>query len=158
MNTYITDNLTALAPVGSYMFHHRTATSVETVVNGGWLECNGAAVSRATYATLFSTISTSYGVGNGSTTFNLPDLRGRMPVGAGVAGTNHSDVTTLGNSDGVAVNARRPSHHHTYARPVADGDAQGGAGGVVPFKTFSGTLSTSGGTPLDAPAYLVAGC
>lgn len=45
----------------------------------GWLACDGAAVSRTTYASLFAAISTSFGVGDGITTFNLPDLRGRFP-------------------------------------------------------------------------------
>ena len=47
----------------------------------GWLECNGAPVSRATYSSLFSAIGTSWGYGNNSTTFNLPDLRGLFPRG-----------------------------------------------------------------------------
>ncbi len=47
----------------------------------GWLKANGAAVSRTTYAALFSAIGTIYGAGNGSTTFNLPDLRGEFPRG-----------------------------------------------------------------------------
>lgn len=47
----------------------------------GWLECNGAAVSRTTYATLFAAIGTTFGVGNGSTTFNIPDLRGEWVRG-----------------------------------------------------------------------------
>lgn len=49
----------------------------------GWLLCDGSAVSRTTYASLFAITSTTYGVGDGSTTFNLPDLRSRIPVGAG---------------------------------------------------------------------------
>lgn len=44
----------------------------------GWLECNGAAISRATYAALFANIGTAFGVGNGTTTFNIPDLRGEF--------------------------------------------------------------------------------
>ena len=51
------------------------------VVPENWLLCNGQAVSRTDYALLFSIIGTSYGVGDGSTTFNLPDLRGRVAVG-----------------------------------------------------------------------------
>lgn len=47
----------------------------------GWLKANGAAVSRTTYAALFSAIGTTYGSGDGSTTFNLPDLRGEFPRG-----------------------------------------------------------------------------
>lgn len=45
----------------------------------GWLACDGSAVSRTTYASLFTTIGTTYGTGDGSTTFNLPDFRGRFP-------------------------------------------------------------------------------
>jgi microcystin-dependent protein len=60
----------ATVPSGSVMtFAMNTAPS-------GWLKANGAAVSRTTYAALFSAIGTTFGVGNGSTTFNLPDLRG----------------------------------------------------------------------------------
>lgn len=52
-------------------------------IPSGWLDCDGSAVSRTTYAALFTAIGTTWGVGNGSTTFNLPDLRGRYTVGAG---------------------------------------------------------------------------
>lgn len=48
----------------------------------GWLLCQGQAVSRTTYAQLFSVIGTTYGSGDGSTTFNLPDMRGRVAVGS----------------------------------------------------------------------------
>jgi len=47
----------------------------------GWLKANGAAISRTTYATLFASIGTTFGSGNGSTTFNIPDLRGYFPRG-----------------------------------------------------------------------------
>lgn len=56
----------------------------------GYLLCNGAAVSRTTYAALFTAISTVWGVGDGSTTFNLPDFRGRALVGVDAALTNLS--------------------------------------------------------------------
>lgn len=49
----------------------------------GYLSCDGSAVSRSSYATLFALISTTWGVGDGSTTFNLPDFRGRAPIGVG---------------------------------------------------------------------------
>lgn len=48
----------------------------------GWLLCNGQAISRATYANLFGVLGSTYGQGDGSTTFNVPDLTGRVPVGA----------------------------------------------------------------------------
>jgi microcystin-dependent protein len=47
----------------------------------GWLICDGAAVSRSTYADLFAVVGVGHGIGDGSTTFNLPDLRGRVPMG-----------------------------------------------------------------------------
>ena len=52
-------------------------------IPSGWLSANGQAVSRTTYAALFAKIGTTYGVGNGTTTFNLPDGRGRALIGAG---------------------------------------------------------------------------
>lgn len=61
-----------------------------------WLLCNGALVSRATYANLFAVIGTTYGAGDGSTTFALPDLRQRFPLGKAASGTG----STLGSSGG----------------------------------------------------------
>jgi hypothetical protein len=68
-------------PVGSYICH------AGTTAPPGFLACNGAAVSRTTYAALFAVIGTTYGAGDGSTTFNLPDCRGLVFVGAGAHGT-----------------------------------------------------------------------
>ena len=75
----------------------------------GYLLCNGDPVSRTTYAALFAVTSTTYGVGDGSTTFNVPDLRGRVPVGVG---TNAS-VNARALSDGLVPANRRPQHQHT---------------------------------------------
>jgi len=58
----------------------------------GWLECDGSAVSRATYAALFTAISTTWGVGDGATTFNVPDMRGRVAVGSGTGAQSASGV------------------------------------------------------------------
>lgn len=66
---------------------------------GGWLECDGAAVSRTTYAGLFAAISTNWGTGDGSTTFNLPDFRGRARVGKGT-GTLAETVAAASVSTG----------------------------------------------------------
>jgi microcystin-dependent protein len=68
---------------------------------GGYLICNGSAVSRSTYAALFTAIGTTWGAGNGSTTFNLPDLRGRSPIGAGTgAGLTARALAATGGEEG----------------------------------------------------------
>lgn len=72
----------------------------------GYLLCNGAAVSRATYSTLFGVISTTYGIGDGTTTFNVPDLVRRVPLGKGT-------TDALGDSDGIAAASRALTHRHT---------------------------------------------
>lgn len=69
-------------------------------IPSGWLKCNGQAVSRTTYSELFAVISTSFGTGDGSTTFNIPDLRETVPVGYGLNTGNSSiadhDAYTIG--------------------------------------------------------------
>lgn len=76
----------------------------------GFLLCNGAIVSRATYSALFTAISTLFGAGDGSTTFGLPDLRGRFPLGVAASGTG----STLGGTGGAIDHVHTgPSHTHT---------------------------------------------
>lgn len=103
----------------------------------GYLFCTGAAVSRTTYANLFAVISTFFGAGDGSTTFNLPDLRGRAPFGqdnmdAAAAGriTNAGSGivgTTLGVSGGaenVTLGTTQiPSHTHAFSATTGSGGA-----------------------------------
>lgn len=80
----------------------------------GYLLCDGTAVSRVTYAALFTAISTTYGVGNGTTTFNLPNLKGRVPVGLDSAQT---EFDVLGEASGqkthTLTSSEMPSHTHT---------------------------------------------
>jgi len=95
----------------------------DTSVPTGFLECNGAAVSRSTYATLFAIVATTYGAGNGSTTFNLPDLKDNVPLGrsnsAALASTGGANtVSATGNVGGSTANAtlataQLASHSHT---------------------------------------------
>ena len=73
----------------------------------GYLECNGAAVSRTTYAALFSFIGTQYGAGNGSSTFNLPDLRGEF-----VRGFDNGRGVDSGRSIGSSQSGQNLSHDH----------------------------------------------
>lgn len=75
----------------------------------GWLLCDGAAINRTTYASLFAAIGTAYGVGDGSTTFNVPDLRQRFPLGKAAAGTGN----TLGGTGG-AIDHTHTSAAHTH--------------------------------------------
>lgn len=75
----------------------------------GYLMCDGSAVSRGAYAALFSAIGTTYGTGDGSTTFNIPDLTGRVVIG--VSGT-HALGTTGGEESHVLLETELPVHHH----------------------------------------------
>lgn len=99
----------------------------------GWLLCYGQAVSRTSYASLFITIGTTYGSGDGSTTFNLPDLRGRVPAGVdNMGGSAASRLTntvltasnTLGATGGTqthtltAAQSGIPAHTHPVSDPT----------------------------------------
>jgi microcystin-dependent protein len=81
--------------------------------SASWLLCDGSAKSRALYADLFGVIGTAYGAGDGSSTFNVPDLRGRVGVGFAASG-GHTDVSTLGLNEGSALANRRPRHPHSH--------------------------------------------
>ena len=83
----------------------------------GWLECNGATISRSTYATLFAAISTSFGAGDGSSTFALPDLRGEFIRGwDNSRGVDSSRAFASTQSDqNKAHNHTAGSHNHAYA-------------------------------------------
>jgi microcystin-dependent protein len=94
----------------------------------GWLIRNGAAVSRTAYAALFAVIGTTFGAGDGSTTFNLPDSRDRMSIGAG---NLYALGATGGNKDAVVV-----SHNHAVS--ISDP-------GHSHSINYQGTLSFSGG-------------
>jgi len=81
----------------------------------GWLICNGDAVSRSAYSDLFKIIGTTYGVGNSNSTFTLPDMRGRCPIGVGTGAS--LTARTLGSNVGAETatlaETNLPSHTHT---------------------------------------------
>jgi len=81
----------------------------------GFLLCDGSAISRSTYSTLFSAISTTYGAGDGSSTFNLPDLRGRVIAGQDDMGGSSADRLTdqTGGLNGDTLGGTGGSETHT---------------------------------------------
>lgn len=80
-----------------------------TVAPQGYLLCDGAAVSRSTYATLYAVIGDTFGAGDGSSTFNLPDLSGRVPLGVSQA---HALGTTGGSETVTLTESELPVHVH----------------------------------------------
>jgi microcystin-dependent protein len=122
-----------------------------------WLLCAGQAVSRTTFSALWDVIGTTYGAGDGSTTFNLPDLRGRVAAGKdNMGGTAANRLTNsgtgnpgingalLGGAGGVdrhtLTTAQMPSHLHTYSRAQSD---EGGTGSGSNFGLENVTTNTN---------------
>lgn len=81
----------------------------------GYLFCTGATVSRTTYAALFAVIGTAFGAGDGSTTFGLPDMRGRAPIGVGTGtGLTARALGAAGGAETVTLDVTQiPGHTHT---------------------------------------------
>lgn len=78
----------------------------------GWLFCDGTAVARATYPTLFANIGTTWGAGDGSTTFNLPNFHDYMPIGAG---NLYALAASGGEATHVLTAAEMPVHGHSVS-------------------------------------------
>jgi len=116
-------NLTGIEGIPTATIVPWSSSSVPT----GFLECNGAAVSRSTYSALFAIVSTTYGVGDGASTFNLPDLQDNVAMGksgtkalasTGGANTVNIGFTPAGNVGGSTANAtlstsQLASHSHS---------------------------------------------
>ena len=147
------------APIGSVISY--AGSSAPT----GWLFCDGSAISRTTYALLFNAIGTTYGAGDGSTTFNLPNLSGRVALGVGNSGTAGSTAHALAGAGGeethTLTQAEMPQHGHH----AADGTStivQGGAGtpaGVTTggngYGLGDAQLNGGGGAHNTMPPFLV---
>ena len=108
----------------------------EGSIPSGFLICDGAAVNRTTYADLFTSIGTTFGVGDGSTTFNVPDLRGRVPAGIDSMGQGAANTITDSNADALGgefgsethtlTEAEMPSHTHTLTSKTSASGAETG--------------------------------
>lgn len=143
--------------------HNSTPTGAITMFAGSaaptnWLICNGSPVSRTTYASLFSVISTTYGAGDASTTFNVPDMRGRIAVGAGTGTgggasgsglpTGGSALTTrslggwVGEETHTLTTAEIASHHHLTVAGATTAGSTGGSSGIAPGTGLSAATNT----------------
>ena len=109
------------APAGTvYAYAGSTAPS-------GHLLCDGAAVSRTAYADLFAVLSTAYGVGDGSTTFNVPDLRGRTAIGAGTgSGLTARTLAATGGEESHALTEAELAYHRHSSNAVTGSGGQPG--------------------------------
>lgn len=129
-------------PVGALTPYAGTSTALPI----GWAICNGQAVSRTAYPLLFARLGTTYGVGDNSTTFNLPNLESRFPVGVGGAqgygrgNTGGSSAVTLGTNEIPAhTHGNAGSHQH----PSAGDHTHSVSGGGGTQTSQSGTGATS---------------
>ena len=130
-------------PVGTVAYAHEVPT--------GWLQCNGAEVSRTTYARLFRKIGTKYGAGNGSTTFNLPDLQHRVLEGTNTTSevaqkveAGLPDITSI--TGGAIVRNGNESDRPTGALGYAEtysAEIAGGRDFWASVLTFSAKQSSS---------------
>lgn len=104
-------------------------------IPSNWKICDGSAISRETYAELFNVIGTSYGEGDGTTTFNLPNKRGRVSVGLD---SNQTEFNTIGKKGGEKTHQLKveelPSHAHTVKGTV-------GSGGYVEGVSFGNSAN-----------------
>ncbi len=101
-----------------------------SVAPAGWFLCQGQAISRTIYSDLYSVIGTSYGVGDGSTTFNLPDAREVALVGAGTNTLNASSITNHNAINLGAFQDDQLQEHNHYRFSNTNGGSYSGAGGT----------------------------
>ncbi len=101
----------------------------------GWLKCKGQAVSRATYAALFTAIGITYGAGDNLSTFNLPDLRGQFVRG-------YNEDSADGDDDGRVLGSSQAGQNLSHSH--GDGSLSTGSGGSHTHSVY-GTTSSSGG-------------
>jgi microcystin-dependent protein len=137
---------TASAPAAQAVPTGSLVMTGKTAADTGYLLCDGSAVSRTTYSALFTAISTRFGGGDGSTTFNVPDMRQKFPLGKAASGTG----STLGGSGGT-IDHVHTGAAHTHSVVVT----RDGWGSVLNTPGVTGRVQTgnAGGTGGDASEY-----
>jgi microcystin-dependent protein len=161
---------TFLVPTGSLIMW------ASNTIPTDWKLCNGAAISRVTYGTLFSLLGTTFGAGDGTTTFNLPDFRNKFPYGVdtvAIGGTGGSaDSIVVSHTHTATSTVTDPTHSHPViaeinvnlagggARTVPSSGGNVGAGFVTNVATTGITVATTNastgasGTNANLPPYL----
>ena len=128
-------NISGVVPIGAIIV--TAANTPDT----NYLECNGAEVSRSTYATLFSRIGTTFGVGDGSTTFNLPDIRGEF-----VRGWDNSRGVDSGRAFGSLQADALKAHTHQIKQVTNNTIGGSNTGAHASSGTYTSGTSSTGGT------------
>jgi microcystin-dependent protein len=133
-------------PAGAVFFFAAASTPA------GFLECNGAAVSRTTYAALFAVVGTTYGAGDGSSTFTLPDLRGEF-----IRGADNGRGVDTGRAVGSTQSSQNLSHNHggssgsggSHNHTIDSTIENPGSGTSRPFvgQSYSQTSASTGTAP-----------
>jgi microcystin-dependent protein len=139
------EDLTQVLTAMQTLFSPRSAGAIQfyamSTAPSGWLKANGAAVSRTTYATLFNAIGTVFGVGDGATTFNLPDLRGEF-----LRGWDDARGVDTGRAFGSAQADEFKSHTHSINDNEGPSQSNGALiyGALSPQPPNANTNATGG--------------
>lgn len=136
----VTTPLAQLVPTGVLLPY-----AGDTTAPDGFLLADGAAVSRSEYADLFAVLGTTWGGGDGSTTFNLPDMRERVPQGAtGNTGTHVGDY--LGSKHLTLTTANIPAHNHTFTTASAGAHTHTGTANAAGAHTHTSSNNAAHST------------
>lgn len=131
-------------PIGTMLMWAGSSGAVPT----GWALCDGSAISRTTYSDLFTLLSTTFGSGDGSTTFNLPNMQDRFPVGAGNSYSRNAQggasSNNISHTHSVSAHTHSiPSHAHNDGNLRADIDFEYNTGGGVYYDTAPNSFTAN---------------